>query len=157
MSYDPPIEQHAKKHEVIHTTRTLLQVQADGTPRPVAMEYIMPVNLNSARRAALARPYVLMRDENGCIREGEERFLGMSNVEVAEERHAERMAQGDLESYKYGMDRDLGKATQRVESQQITGTLTDFIDLIIAKERADPQQPIVDVEPVAIKKNAKGL
>lgn len=107
---------------------------------PIA-DYVEPVttdDMTSMGRAALAVPYKQQRcpvtDE---ILEEEKQFAGMTCLEVAFYRAAQRFANGDLDAGKFIFDRTIGKPKQHVEQLTVTGTIQDFLEQVKAADAAE--------------------
>ena len=64
----------------------------------------------------------------------DERYVGMSKLEVAQHKQMDAAARGDLTALAQAEDRILGKPKQQVESIQVSATLEDFLEKVAEKE-----------------------
>lgn len=119
----------------------------NGQPVPAYAEPYTKENLKSLVAASLALPYE-PKKEYGEVLPDEERFIGMTNGEVAQIRQAEAAARGDLEAHKYIHDRLLGKPTQHQENLNLTMTVQEFLKTV---RETNKQYDIIDApDTVAI-------
>lgn len=85
------------------------------------------------------------------INKGEERFIGMTCLEVAEVRQAINASHGDLDSLNHLLDRTVGKPKQLTETITMNVTLQEALDSIgdslIEKGKLDPKS-FMDVTDV---------
>lgn len=64
----------------------------------------------------------------------DERYVGMTKLEVAQHKQMDAAARGDLKALEQIEDRVLGKPKQQVESVQISATLEDFLEKVAQQE-----------------------
>lgn len=126
-------------------------------PVPCYAEPVTTEEMTNIGKLALAQPYVPQPDILGNISEFEESFRGMSCLEVAYIRLAQRFAGGDIEAGKMIYDRTIGKPKQHVEQVTMTGTLHDFLDQIRVMEEENPTvfievQADPEIDYIGIKK-----
>lgn len=107
-------------------------------PVPCYAEPVTTEQMTNVGKAALALPYEPQPDILGNISPYEEQFRGMSCLEVAFAKLAQRFAGGDIEAGKMLYDRTIGKPKQHVEQVTMTGTLHDFLDQIKIREEQEP-------------------
>lgn len=126
-------------------------------PYPAYGEPVNTEQMTAVHRAALASPYVPMKDPEGYLLPGEEDLEGMSCMEVGAWRNAQAYARGDLEAGKFVHDRVQGKPKQQVENLNVNASLKDFLAGTAAEEHAKyvaarermrkrEQEDVVDVE-----------
>lgn len=124
----------------------------NGMPVPVTDKPFTKETTRSLVNISMSTEYTpkYKRDSNGCeteeLEEGEERFIGLAVGEVMILRACDQAAWGDLDAFKYLMDRVIGKPVQATENININGTIEDYLSAV-----AD-QVTVQDVvsEPVAI-------
>ncbi len=128
-------------------------------PVPV---YRPPMNnqqIQAVGRAALSTEYKpqgrYIRDEvtkerTWVLNDGEEEFIGMTCLEVADIRQARAASYGDLDALNHLKDRTLGKPKQLTENVNVNATLQEALDLIgdklEAKGKLRETVDMVDVE-----------
>lgn len=113
----------------------------DGMPVPVSRPIITKESIAKLTSVALTLPY--NNDPNDP--HYDPRFDNLTNAEVMAIRHVEAAAQGNLEVTEKILDRLLGKATQNVETKNLSMSYTDFLKtLTIESESSEPQssQPL---------------
>jgi hypothetical protein len=64
----------------------------------------------------------------------DERYVGMTKLEVAQHKQIDAAARGDLQALNQVEDRILGRPKQQVESVQISATLEDFLSRVAEQE-----------------------
>lgn len=68
----------------------------------------------------------------------DERYVGMTKIEVAQHKQMDAAARGDFQALDKIEDRILGKPKQQVEAVQISATLEDFLEKVAQKEGLAP-------------------
>jgi hypothetical protein len=61
-------------------------------------------------------------------------YAGLTNGEAMAISHATRAADGDIDSTHILLDRIAGKPSQKIQSVQLTGNLSDFLDKVAQEE-----------------------
>lgn len=116
----------------------------NGVPVPVNRPIIDKPAIQKSMMSSLSLPY------NGywCPNRGEwlieERFVGMTNIEVIAVRLAEEAAAGNLSAIKEIFDRTLGKPKQSVENTNLDLTYEDYLQMIADKSKP-PEPQTVDI------------
>lgn len=64
------------------------------------------------------------------LMDGEEDYLGMAVGEVMIMRACDNAAWGDLDTFKYLMDRVVGKPVQATENLNVSGTLEEYLNIV---------------------------
>lgn len=93
----------------------------DGRPVPRYSEPVTKQEMTDLIVAAVAVPYERKADDS-------EDYSGMSKLEVAQHKVADRAANGDLDALNFIYDRSIGKPKQVSENLNVTVNLNDFLD-----------------------------
>lgn len=99
----------------------------NGIPVPYTEWVVDKTKIDSVFLTALSLPYTGREDPITGQTHIEPRFVGLTNIEVAAIRQAERSAEGELESLKFLTDRVLGKAKQQIDTTNVNISLNDFL------------------------------
>lgn len=125
----------------------------DGVPVPSTMPVIPKDQIEQLALTALSLPfepeplaekYLCELDRLNDLKrwEEEQKYVGMTNMEVAVIRQAKAAATGDQDALKEMLDRILGKAKQQIDSRSIKMTYADYLKAQAEKDKAE----VVDVE-----------
>ncbi len=121
--------------------KRLIEYDKDGIPHPYTEMRIPKSQVDNVLLAALNLPY------DGCydpvtgepILEAE--FEGLNYLEVGMIKMARRAASGDIDSFKYLVDRVAGKAKQAIETTNVNLTLQDVLAQMEAQSTTSPELP----------------
>lgn len=105
-----------------------IEFDDNGVPVPVLRQPITGARMTRLLGAALTAEYVPQRDPHtGGMKPGEERFIGLTNIEVGALKQAELFASGDTEAAKFMFDRIVGKPKQQTENLNVNVSLQDYL------------------------------
>lgn len=125
-------------------------VWKNGLPTAATEKPFTKETINALTRATFALPYETVKDADGKTLKSEEKFEGLSIGEVMVQRACEAAAKGDLDAFKYLMDRVAGKPVQAVENVNISASLEEFLEAVARQglPQSDHQQITVTVDDV---------
>lgn len=126
--------------------KRLIEYDKDGVPHPYTEMRIPKSQVDNVLLAALNLPY------DGCydpvtgeaILEAE--FDGLNYLEVGMIKMARRAASGDMDSFKYLVDRVAGKAKQAIETTNVNLTLQDVLSQMESQGTSTPTYPTASVD-----------
>jgi hypothetical protein len=125
-----------------------LIVWENGMPVPRRGKPYTKAVANAATNAALALPYEPVKKADGTLEEGEAKFIGMTNGEVMNIRAVRAAALGDLDAFKYLMDRAGGKAVQAVENVNVNASLADYLEAVAKQnQHYHVEEPVIPAIP----------
>ncbi len=126
----------------IQTYKRVLKWE-DGIPRPTLVPLIPKKQQAEIAYAAASAPYMGRYDTEKDIWLVEERFQGMTQVEVMWCRIAQDAADGDKQAAQILLDRTQGKPKQSAEIVSVSVSYTDFLKQI---SDDDDDEEYIDVE-----------
>ncbi len=104
-----------------------LIVWENGRPVPIYAPPLKKEQVSELLTASLSLEYTGDRDNSGKVLSFDERFRGMTNMEVMAIRMAERAANGGEKAVTEILDRIMGKPKQSHETVGVRMTYQDFI------------------------------
>lgn len=115
----------------------------DNIPYVVDREPTTRQSLSALIAGATVLPYEHPKER----KPDEERFKGLSNVEVLAIRLAEKAANGDYDATNQVLDRILGKPKQETQNVTVSVTYADYLDNLDRRIQANTTVQIEDVSP----------
>lgn len=106
----------------------------NGVPELCYGKAVTPTSVKKLAVISASLPYEGEWDEDLEMFIIEERFKGLSNIEVMWMKVAEKAANGDTTSINILLDRILGKPKQSVESASVTMGYEEFCKMIAERE-----------------------
>jgi len=126
-----PIYEYMKPQKLIKWT-------PEGMPIPYTKWVLPKSRIDDVFMASLSLPYEGEYDlETGEALPIPPRFQGLTNIEVAAIKAAERASRGDIETLKFLVERLQGKPKQQVENTNVNISLTDLLKSIDIPQTVD--------------------
>lgn len=127
----------------------------NGMPCPATEKPFSKESINALTRAAFALPYnpkTEIDPDTGerVPLESEMQYLGYTQGEVMVMRACESAANGDLDTFKYLMDRVGGKAVQAVENINVSASLEQYLAAVASRSPLEEQQHVEPLEVIDI-------
>lgn len=98
-------------------------VDENGRPLPLVGKPVTAQYMQDYLQAALAEPYDPDKSDDDINQDN----AGMPHVAAGARHAARRFARGEMDAIGFGFDRICGKATQQVNSMNVTVSLHDYL------------------------------
>ncbi len=126
--------------------KRLIEYDKDGVPHPYTEMRIPKSQVDNVLLAALNLPYDGTYDPVTGEPMLESEFEGLNYLEVGMIKMARRAASGDMDSFKYLVDRVAGKAKQAIETTNVNLSLQDVLAQMDAQGTSTPTYPTASID-----------